>query len=104
MKNGTAFLLDALGLRRRTAVVDIGANPINGDPPYKDMLVDGLCTVVGFEPQEQALAELLRLKGPHETYLPTAVGDGQRHELYIAADSGMTSLFQPDKTRLSLFG
>ena len=27
-----------LGIRRFTAIVDIGANPIDGDPPYKTML------------------------------------------------------------------
>jgi FkbM family methyltransferase len=99
----TAWLLDALRPGRLTAVVDVGANPIDGDPPYKAMLADGLCTVTGFEPQPAAFAQLLAMKGPHETYLPTAVGDGARHDLYIGADSGMTSLLRPDKVRLALF-
>ena len=32
-------------------VVDIGANPIDGDPPYRLLLDAGLCRVTGFEPQ-----------------------------------------------------
>lgn len=88
---------------RLTEVVDIGANPIDGDPPYKPMLESGLCRVTGFEPQEQALAELQRKKGPFERYLPYAVGDGEVHTLNICRASGMTSLFEPDPATLDLF-
>ncbi|MGW6703326.1 FkbM family methyltransferase [Streptomyces sp. NPDC054956] len=88
---------------RQTHVVDIGANPIDGDPPYLDMLRSGLCRVTGFEPQPDALEELRRRKGPYETYLPDAIGDGGTHTLHVAAASGMTSLFKPDPNRLGLF-
>jgi FkbM family methyltransferase len=67
------------------------------------MLQSGLCTVTGFEPQPDALAELHRRKGPFETYLPYAVGDGETHRLMIARESGMTSLLRPDAKRLALF-
>ncbi|MEU9145518.1 FkbM family methyltransferase [Streptomyces sp. NPDC048349] len=96
-------LLDLVQPVRPTHVVDIGANPIDGDPPYRGMLTAGLCRVTGFEPQPDALAELERRKGPHETYLPDALGDGGTHTLYVAASSGMTSIFRPDKNRLGLF-
>ena len=43
---------------RLTRVVDVGANPIDGDPPYKAMLEAGLCMFTGFEPQLHALARL----------------------------------------------
>ena len=92
-------LLDA---ERLTAVVDIGANPIDGDPPYLPMLREGLCTVTGFEPQPEALQLLLDAAGPHERYLPHAVGDGGEHELKVTWMNGMTSLFEPDVARLSL--
>lgn len=88
---------------RLTEVVDIGANPIDGDPPYKPMLEAGLCRVTGFEPQEQALAELRRKQGPFERYLPYAVGDGKIHTLNICRASGMTSLLEPDPATLDLF-
>lgn len=88
---------------RLTAVVDIGANPIDGDPPYKPMLERGLCTVVGFEPQRSALALLAPRKSQRETYLPYAVGDGGQHTLHICQAPGMTSLFNPDGRMLALF-
>lgn len=47
-----------LQLDRLTEVVDIGANSIDGDPPYKPMLDLGLCRITGFEPQPDALATL----------------------------------------------
>jgi hypothetical protein len=49
-------LFKLLRPERLTAVVDIGANPIDGDPPYQSMLEKRLCRVVGFEPQSEALA------------------------------------------------
>ncbi len=84
-------------------MVDVGANRIDGEPPYARMLSAGLCRVTGFEPQEQALLELVQKKGPNERYLPYAVGDGETHELKICAASGMTSLFEPDPATLALF-
>jgi FkbM family methyltransferase len=83
-------------------VVDIGANPIDGKPSYSSLLHDGHASVVGFEPQAAALAELNRRKGPHETYLPSAVGDGETHTLYICQAPGMTSLFRPNPKVLDL--
>lgn len=72
-------LYEILQPSRLTEVVDIGANPIDGAPPYKPMLDAGLCRVTGFEPQESALGKLLRSKGANERYLPYAVGDGEVH-------------------------
>ena len=96
-------LSEILRPQRRTAIVDIGANPIDGDPPYKRMLAKGLCDVVGFEPQSDALARLDRNKGPHEYYLPYAVGDGSRQTLRVCRSAGMTSLKVPDRAHLALF-
>jgi len=89
--------------RRLIEVVDIGANPIDGEPPYKPLLASGLCRVTGFEPQQEALAQLQKIKGPNERYLPDVVGDGEKHMLNVCRASGMTSLFKPDPATLSLF-
>jgi FkbM family methyltransferase len=86
----------------RIRVVDIGANPIDGQPPYLPLLQAGCADVLGFEPQPEALAELNRKKGPHETYLPLAIGDGKRHTLHICQSPGMTSLLQPNPAVLGL--
>ena len=99
----SATLSDLLAPQRLTEIVDVGANPIDGTPPYAPMLAAGLCRVIGFEPQEQALLELQQKQGPNELYLPYAVGDGRTHTLNICAGSGMTSLFEPDPAALALF-
>ena len=92
-----------LDMARLTHVVDIGANPIEGTPPYRSLLDAQLCRITGFEPQASALAELNLGKGAHETYLPYAVGDGNEHTLNICAYSGWTSTFVPDAAALEVF-
>ena len=96
-------LLDLLSPQQLTEVVDVGANPIDGDPPYKPMLSAGLCRVTGFEPQEQALLELENKRGPNEIYLPFAVGDGGTYTFNICKASGMSSLLDPDPRTLAVF-
>lgn len=83
-------------------VLDVGANPIDGDPPYLPLLRAGLARVTGFEPQSDALARLEAAAGPHERYLPHALGDGDDHELRICAESGFTSILEPDAAQLAL--
>jgi hypothetical protein len=84
-----------LSMSRLTHVVDIGANPIEGEPPYRPLLDAQLCRITGFEPQPSALAELNLRKGAHEIYFPYAVGDGEAHTLNLCAYSGWTSTFVP---------
>ena len=88
---------------RLTAIIDIGANPIDGDPPYKNMLSNGLCKIIGFEPQPEALEKLRKNATEYETYLPYVLGDGEEHILHVCRASGMTSLLEPDVQRLKLF-
>jgi FkbM family methyltransferase len=96
-------LIELLAPARVTAIVDVGANPIDGEPPYKAMLAAGLCKLVGFEPQAAALARLNRTKGPHELYLPYALADGTERTLHVCELEGMTSLLVPDPAHLALF-
>ena len=70
----TAFR-NLLSPQRLTEVVDVGANPIDGEPPYAPMLAAGLCRVTGFEPQHHALLKLQSRNGPSECYLPYGVGE-----------------------------
>jgi FkbM family methyltransferase len=92
-----------LTIGRLTHVVDIGANPIDGAPPYRPLLDAQLCRVTGFEPQASALAELNFKKGANEAYFPYAVGDGQEHSLNLCAYPGWTSLFVPSAAALEVF-
>lgn len=88
---------------RLTQVLDIGANPLEDEPPYAAMLRSGTCHVTGFEPQPDALTRLRAAAGPHETYLPHAVADGREHRLHICAPwSGCSSLFEPDPAQFAL--
>lgn len=103
MDSQTGFLTTLLAPARPTAIVDVGANPIDGDPPYKAMLAAGLCRIVGFEPQAGALARLNQAKGPHELYLPYALADGTERMLHVCELEGMTSLLVPDPSHLALF-
>ena len=85
-------------------IVDIGATPLDGEPPpYARLLKNGLARVVGFEPDPRGLAELNRRKGPHETYLPYAIGDGSTHQFKICRTPGMSSLLEPNRELLSYF-
>ena len=103
MTTSQDFLADLLQASRLTAIVDIGANPIDGTPPYQRMLAKHLCTVVGFEPQAAALESLNTRKSDFETYLPYAVGDGSRGVLKVCQASGMSSLLTPEPSILECF-
>jgi FkbM family methyltransferase len=87
----------------RVKVVDIGANPIDGTPPYLPLLAGGDAEIVGFEPNPDALGRLNARKSANETYLPYAVGDGLPHVLHICAAEGMTSLLKPNPQVLGRF-
>ncbi len=96
-------LFNLLRPERLTAVVDIGANPLETAPPYKPMLDKRLCTVTGFEPQPEALDKLNAQKGDLETYLPYAVGGETRGTLKVCHAPGMTSLLTPEPRTLNCF-
>ena len=98
-------LLQLLKPTRLTEIVHIGANPVDGEPPYRPMLAaKNLCRVTGFEPQKDALDALLKKKGQNERYLAYAIGNGTQQTLNICQVSGMTSLLRPDKNMLQTFG
>lgn len=84
-------------------IIDVGANPIDGTPPYAPLLASGAATVLGFEPNPAALARLQAMKGAGDTYLPHAIGDGAAHTLHVCAAPGMTSLLQPNSAVLNRF-
>jgi FkbM family methyltransferase len=96
-------LIELLRPQRLTAVVDVGANPIDGDPPYKPLLQKRGCQVTGFEPQADALAALNASKSDLETYLPHVIADGKPARLHVCRAAGMTSLLKPSVRMLNQF-
>lgn len=84
-------------------ITDVGANPIDGEPPYEPLLKAGIAVVTGFEPQQSAYAQLTALADDQHRYLPYAVGDGSPQFLRVCAESGFTSTFEPDTEQLALF-
>lgn len=96
-------LAQILGINLVVDVVDVGANPIDGNPPYKPLLSRKAARVVGFEPNRDAYARLKAKKGPNETYLRHAVADGKRHTLYVCQAQGMTSLLRPNQALYQYF-
>lgn len=85
-------------------VLDVGANPIEGEVSYRGLLDAGLLRVTGFEPQAEALARLQAKKGPLETYLPPAVGDGRMVRLHLTRAGGFTSIWPADTAVAGLLG
>lgn len=74
-------------------IIDIGANPMNSVAPYKVLLDSGLCQLTGFEPQADTLDTLNQHKGPQETYIPAAIGDGRAYDLNLYHGTGLVSVF-----------
>lgn len=99
----TPSIFAILDLPVTIRIVDIGANPIDGQPPYAPLLNSGRAELVGFEPNLQAHAALQQKKGPREIYLPLAIGDGRRRTLHHCKAPGMTSLLEPNPDVLALF-
>jgi FkbM family methyltransferase len=85
------LLRDILQPERKTSIVDIGANPINGKPPYALLRRSGLCNLTGFEPDPKAFAALAAEQLPGQTFLPDAVGDGSPATLHLGPHTGLTS-------------
>ena len=90
--------------QRLTAIVDIGANPIGGNPVYTRMLNEGVCVVQGFEPNQLALANLEAKAGPNETYLDYAIGSGNSTRFCWRQASGMSGFLEDmDEKSLEVF-
>ena len=61
------------------------------------------CDVVGFEPVAAECEKLNRHRKPGYTYLPHAVGDGQRRTFYECNFPMTSSLFEPNSALLAQF-
>ncbi len=98
------WLIDRLEYFQPVKIVDVGANPIEGDPSYLHLLAHGQAEVVGFEPNPEAHQELLSKAASNETYHCLALGDGGQERLFLTRHSGFSSLFQPDLRSATYLG
>ena len=103
LKKSDLYFFNLINPLRPTEIIDVGANPIDGFPPYKQMLDIGICNLTGFEPQPSVLADLIKNKKNNENYLPYVLGNGEKQVLKICRGTGMTSLYEPDMAVLNLF-
>ena len=96
-------LAKILDLEVNIDVVDIGASPSGGAPPYQFLIDNNCASVVGFEPDQEALDVLNNNKKATDIYLPYAVGDGEMHEFKHCAAPEMSSLLEPNFKVLDFF-
>lgn len=91
------------GLSPVQKVVEIGAADSYLEPQYASLLASENATYVGFEPDAFQFAHLVAKGEPRKTYLPRAIGDGNKHKLHVCAEPGLTSLLEPNADVLKLF-
>jgi FkbM family methyltransferase len=95
MQSSLYHLFDYLELPD-ISIVDIGASPIDGTPPYQKLIDLDRANVIGFEPNPEQYQALLEQNNSKLRFLPYAVGDGLKSILNICQAPGMTSLLEPD--------
>lgn len=104
MKPGLSLLWRLAAPYGPVHVIDVGANPIGGDAPWRVLLEAGCATLTGFEPQPEALAALDARKSAAETYHPVALGAGGAAVLNLFRHSGFASLFPGRADTAALVG
>jgi FkbM family methyltransferase len=83
-------------------VVDAGAAEYQADP-YARLSQQGLCEVIGFEPNADNCARRNAQARPGHRYLPYALGDGSRRRFYECENPLTSSLYRPNAAMLAKF-
>lgn len=83
-------------------VVDAGAAEYQTDP-YARLSEQGLCEVIGFEPNSEACARRNATARPRHRYLPYALGDGTMRRFYECENPLTSSLYRPNASMLAEF-
>ncbi len=84
-------------------VVDVGASPIDGKPPYASLRSVNKMDLVAFEPDARQFEALEKLCLPRTKSIRAAIGDGSLGTLHICKSPGMTSMLEPLKDVLAQF-
>lgn len=96
-------LAKVLGFDGHIQVIDVGANPIDGKPPYHGIYAEDVAHVIGFEPNPQAFAKLEKVKKGRDQFFMQAIGDGKEHNYNMCVAEGMSSNYDPDLEVMSRF-
>jgi FkbM family methyltransferase len=83
-------------------IVDAGAAEYGKDP-YARLSEQGLCEVIGFEPNPENCRKRNASAKPGHRYLPYALGDGRRRRFYECANPLTSSLYKPNAAMLEKF-
>ncbi len=95
-------LLD--GAAPKIKIADVGALPIEGmTNSWASLVEQGLCEIIGFEPNEEGCAKLNAEAKPSQRYLPYAVGDGKPATFRQCNFPMTSSLFEPNAALLDSF-
>jgi FkbM family methyltransferase len=94
-----------IGLEHPPLVVDVGAADFDWDEQAFESLVDaGILNLLGFEPDENNFAKIVKLARPNREYEQTAIGNGKEAELRVYRNSHMNSSLEPNPDILEIFG
>ncbi|MFO0995592.1 MAG: FkbM family methyltransferase [Alphaproteobacteria bacterium] len=92
------------GRKPTIKVIDLGAMSLGGEGvPYRRLVAQGACEVIGFEPVEKECEKLNAQAGPKHRFLPYAVGDGKRGVFRVCKFPMTSSLFEPNTALLDKF-
>jgi FkbM family methyltransferase len=83
-------------------IVDAGAAAYETDP-YARLSQQGLCDVIGFEPNTDNCAKRNAEARPGHRYLPYALGDGRVRRFYECQNPLTSSLYRPNAPMLAKF-
>jgi FkbM family methyltransferase len=83
-------------------IVDAGAAEYGADP-YARLSQQGLCEVIGFEPNVENCARRNASARKGHRYLPYALGDGQVHRFYECQNPLTSSFYRPNAAMLQKF-
>jgi FkbM family methyltransferase len=83
-------------------IVDAGAAAYETDP-YARLSQQGLCEVIGFEPNAENCTRRNAAARPGHRYLPYALGDGRLRRFYECQNPLTSSLYRPNAAMLEKF-
>lgn len=84
------------------SILDIGAL-LEGSPVYEPLLETPQTHIYGFEPNEGAREDLMRIYGDRGDWFPDVLGDGEQHVFHETLYPGCSSLLAPNPTVVDSF-